>query len=59
MIDPRRTRTAEIDDLHLPVRPGTDVAPLQSLLFEVALAGGPLHELVAVARCDYPSLASD
>ncbi|MCY4390655.1 MAG: nitrate reductase [Chloroflexi bacterium] len=40
VVDPRRTRTAEIADLYLPVRPGTDVALLQSLLFEVRLAGG-------------------
>ena len=40
VVDPRRTRTAEIADLYLPVRPGTDVALLRSLLFEVRLAGG-------------------
>ena len=40
VVDPRRTRTAEIADLYLPVKPGTDVALLQSLLFEVRLAGG-------------------
>ena len=40
VVDPRATRTAEIADLHLPVRPGTDVALLQSLLYEVRLAGG-------------------
>ena len=40
VVDPRRTRTAEIADLHLPVLPGTDVALLLSLLFEVRLAGG-------------------
>ena len=40
VVDPRATRTAEIADLHLALRPGTDVALLQSLLFEVRLAGG-------------------
>ena len=40
VVDPRATRTAEIADIHLPLRPGTDVALLQSLLFEVRLAGG-------------------
>ena len=40
VVDPRRTRTAEIADLHLPVLPGSDVALLLSLLFEVRLAGG-------------------
>ena len=49
VVDPRRTRTAEIADLYLPVRPGTDVALLQSLLFEVRLAGG-LHEAFIAER---------
>ena len=40
VVDPRRTRTAEIADIHLPVLPGTDVALLLSLLFEVRLGGG-------------------
>ena len=40
VVDPRRTRTAEIADLHLPVLPGSDVALLLSLLFELRLAGG-------------------
>lgn len=47
VVDPRRTRTAEIADLHLPVRPGADVALLQSLLFEVALAGGLDERFIA------------
>ena len=40
VVDPRRTRTAEIADIRLPVLPGTDVALLLSLLYEVRLAGG-------------------
>ena len=40
VVDPRATRTTDIADLHLALRPGTDVALLQSLLFEVRLAGG-------------------
>ena len=40
VIDPRRTRTAEIADIHLRPRPGTDVALLNALLCEVRLAGG-------------------
>ena len=40
VVDPRATRTTEIADIHLALRPGTDVALLQSLLFEVRLAGG-------------------
>ena len=40
VVDPRATRTSEIADIHLALRPGTDVALLQSLLFEVRLMGG-------------------
>lgn len=31
--DPRRTETADIADLHLPIRPGSDVALLNSMLY--------------------------
>lgn len=47
VVDPRRTRTAEIADIYLPVRPGTDVALLQSLLFEARLAGGLDERFIA------------
>ncbi|MDA0353304.1 MAG: nitrate reductase [Chloroflexi bacterium] len=47
VVDPRATRTTEIADLHLPVRPGTDVALLQSLLYEVRLAGGLDERFIA------------
>ena len=40
VIDPRRTRTAEIADIHLAVRPGQDTALLNALLYEAVLAGG-------------------
>ena len=40
VVDPRATRTTEIADIHLALRPGSDVPLLQSLLFEVRLAGG-------------------
>ncbi len=31
--DPRRTRTADIADVYLPIRPGTDVALLNAMLY--------------------------
>ncbi len=31
-VDPRRTETADFADLHLPIRPGTDIALLNSIL---------------------------
>ncbi|WP_405980789.1 molybdopterin oxidoreductase family protein [Streptomyces sp. NBC_00158] len=42
VVDPRRTRTAELADLHLAPRPGTDLA----------LALGLLHLVVADGRTD-------
>lgn len=39
VIDPRRTPTAEAADLHLPIRPGTDVALFNGLLAELSSRG--------------------
>ncbi|MFZ2996104.1 molybdopterin-dependent oxidoreductase [Sphingobium sp.] len=39
VIDPRRTETCEGADLHLPLRPGSDVALMNGLLAWVAQAG--------------------
>ncbi|HEY2087389.1 MAG TPA: bifunctional nitrate reductase/sulfite reductase flavoprotein subunit alpha [Mycobacterium sp.] len=47
VVDPRRTATAAKADLHLPVRPGTDLALLNGLLRLVRDAGGVDTEFVA------------
>lgn len=47
VVDPRRTRTAELADLHLAPRPGTDLA----------LALGLLHLVVADGRTDEDFIA--
>ncbi|MEV7175868.1 molybdopterin oxidoreductase family protein [Kitasatospora sp. NPDC093679] len=47
VVDPRRTRTAELADLHLAPRPGTDLA----------LALGMLHLVVAEGRTDEAFIA--
>jgi len=51
VVDPRRTRTAEKADLHVPIRPGTDAALLAGIahvLFAEELAdAGALRPLVA------------
>jgi len=39
VIDPRRTATAEAADLHLPLRPGSDVALFNGLLAHLAAVG--------------------
>ncbi|MFH7595438.1 molybdopterin oxidoreductase family protein [Streptomyces racemochromogenes] len=48
VVDPRRTRTAELADLHLAPRPGTDLA----------LALGLLHLVVAEGRTDAEFIAA-
>ncbi len=48
VVDPRRTRTAELADLHLAPRPGTDLA----------LALGLLHLVVAEGRTDEAFVAA-
>ncbi|MEU1280133.1 molybdopterin oxidoreductase family protein [Streptomyces sp. NPDC005805] len=48
VVDPRRTRTAELADLHLAPRPGTDLA----------LALGLLHLVVAEGRADEEFIAA-
>jgi len=47
VVDPRRTATAAKADLHLPVRPGTDLALLNGLLRLVRDAGGVDTDFIA------------
>ncbi len=47
VVDPRRTETAAVADLHLPIRPGTDVT-LHHALLHVMLAEG-LHDAAWIA----------
>ncbi|MEX1021656.1 MAG: molybdopterin-dependent oxidoreductase, partial [Dehalococcoidia bacterium] len=56
VVDPRRTRTAEIADLHLPVRPGADVPLLMSLLYEVSRAGGLDEGFIADHTTGWPAV---
>jgi anaerobic selenocysteine-containing dehydrogenase len=47
VVDPRRTATAEIADLHLPVRPGTDLVLLNGLLRLLRDAGKIDRDFIA------------
>ena len=66
VLDPRRTATAEMADLHLPIAPGTDVILFQGLLVYLDDAGAldrawaerhttGLNDALAIARRDAPS----
>ncbi|RYG99267.1 MAG: nitrate reductase, partial [Alphaproteobacteria bacterium] len=46
-IDPRRTATCELADLHLPVKAGTDVWLFNGLLAHLARTGAADHDFVA------------
>ncbi len=67
VIDPRRTATCDIADIHLALRPGTDVAIFSGLLLNLAESGACVddwthtfatgfNEAVEAARLAAPSL---
>jgi len=56
VVDPRKTRTADIADLHLAVRPGTDVMLLNSLLYEAMLSGLIDEHFIAEHTSGWPAL---
>jgi assimilatory nitrate reductase catalytic subunit len=68
VIDPRRTPTCDIADLHLPLRPGSDVAVFAGLLLHLAESGACAADwtrdralgfaaALAAAKASVPSLA--
>jgi assimilatory nitrate reductase catalytic subunit len=59
VIDPRRTETAEQADLHLPIRPGTDVALMRGLLAWCAAQGLVEDAHLAVPDGFWSALATD
>ncbi|MGE5516845.1 MAG: molybdopterin-dependent oxidoreductase [Bacteroidota bacterium] len=68
VIDPRRTESCDIADLHLPLAPGADVALFNALLAHCEAAGVLDHDFIAAhtqgfaetlaaARADQPAVA--
>ncbi len=53
VIDPRRTATAEIADLHLAIAPGTDVLLFNGLFAHLAAAGRLDHSYIASFTQDF------
>ncbi len=47
VVDPRRTETADFADLHLPIRPGTDIALLNSMLHVLIREGMVDQDFIA------------
>lgn len=56
VIDPRRTDTCEIADLHLAIQPGTDVALFHGLLHILMWEGGIDHEFIAAHTAGFDAL---
>ena len=54
VIDPRRTATCEIADLHLALRPGTDVAVFAGLLVQLLRTAPAIRRGREIARPDLP-----
>jgi anaerobic selenocysteine-containing dehydrogenase len=48
VVDPRRTETAEIADIHLPVKPGTDAWLLAAMIGVLVQAGAIANEWLAI-----------
>jgi assimilatory nitrate reductase catalytic subunit len=56
VIDPRRTETAELADLHLQLRPGTDVALCHGLLHAVIWQGWTARDFIAESTAGFDAL---
>ena len=56
VIDPRRTETAELADLHLPLRAGTDVALSHALLHAVIARGWTAPDFIASHTTGFDAL---
>ena len=56
VIDPRRTATCELADLHLPIAPGTDVALFNGLLLAIAGANAVDHRFVSQHTNDFTTV---
>ena len=54
--DPRWTETADIADLHLPLRPGTDIALLNGMLHVLWKEGALDQDFVALHTSGWPEL---
>ncbi|MEL6998093.1 MAG: molybdopterin-dependent oxidoreductase [Pseudomonadota bacterium] len=53
-IDPRRTATSDLSDMHLALRPGTDVALFNGLLDQINAQGAVDSEFVTAHVSEFP-----
>jgi anaerobic selenocysteine-containing dehydrogenase len=58
VVDPRRTETADVAELHLPLRPGTDAYLLAAILAIIVERDGVDGEFLAARTEGYPQVAA-
>jgi len=58
VVDPRRTETADVAELHLPLRPGTDAYLLAAILAIIVERDGVDGEFLAARTEGYPEVAA-
>ncbi|HTF46585.1 MAG TPA: molybdopterin-dependent oxidoreductase [Pseudonocardia sp.] len=58
VVDPRRTETADVAELHLPLRPGTDAYLLAAILAMIIQRDGVDGEFLAARTEGYPEVAA-
>ncbi len=58
VVDPRRTPTAEVADLHLAIRPGTDIDLLNGIAHLLVLWGATDADFIQNHTNDFPTYAS-
>ena len=58
VIDPRRTETAEVAELHLPLRPGTDAYLLAAVIAMIIARNGVDEEFLAAHTEGFPEVAA-
>lgn len=57
VVDPRRTETAELADVHLPIRPGTDAFLMVAMLAQMVQEDLVDHQFLALHTSGYEELA--
>ncbi|HTI24945.1 MAG TPA: molybdopterin-dependent oxidoreductase [Kutzneria sp.] len=58
VVDPRRTETAEVADVHLPLRPGTDAYLLAAILALIIQRNGQDHDFLTRHTEGYDQVAA-
>ncbi len=58
VVDPRKTETAKLADIHLPIRPGTDALLLKAMISIILKEGWENKEYLADHTSGFDSVKS-